>query len=121
MADIDQGDPAALPVVAEPGVEPAESSEEPQKRLRPDDEAAPAARIKRKLPPPKKRTKGRGCGKNRCLGPTGEPAFPDKHPSWAARVRLANRQHKVVRRDLKSAKLDDATRRAAAASWKASD
>jgi len=52
--------------------------------------------------PPRKR-RGPGCGRGRGLTPAGEPPFPEMHPSWQARRRVAARQGKVIRRELTDA------------------
>ena len=51
---------------------------------------------------PRKR-RGRGCGRGRGLTHAGEPPFAELHPSWQAHRRLAARQGKAIRRELRDA------------------
>jgi len=52
------------------------------------------------LGPTSGRRRGRGCGRDRGLGPTGEPVHADLHPSWKARRVIASRQRKAIHKDL---------------------
>lgn len=58
------------------------------------------------MEPPSCRTNrhphGRGAGRGRGLGPSGEPAFADLHPSWEAKRRTARREAKTVSKRLRA-------------------
>ena len=54
------------------------------------------------------RIHGRGAGSGRGLGPHGEPAFDDLHPSWQAKRRVARREAKTVSKKLRALRVGQA-------------